>query len=190
MYTKAIKTVEERAQMNEKGQTAKLVWRITCAHTIAYFLAGIFAMAFMNYEELFVTVFSSFMRPTTEPIVALGAFLQIFRGILLALIFLPMRKVFFEEKYGLLKLGLINIGLAYLLTFGPGVGSFEGYIYTTIPARYQIVGIPEMLLHYGLFIGILYISQKFAHKKIITISSIILMLLISFMSIVGFFHGI
>lgn len=53
----------------------------------------------MNYRDLFATdVISSFMKPVDEPIVVLGPVLQIFRGILLALVLLPLRKVFFLEK--------------------------------------------------------------------------------------------
>ena len=171
--------------MKEKG-LVKYFWQVTYAHTIAYFIAGIFAMAFLNYAELFGTGFWAFMRPTDEPIIILGPFLQIFRGVLIALILLPLRKTFFEEKHGLIKLGIITVGLSYLSTFGPGIGSFEGYIHTNIPARYQIIGIPELLLYVLSFIGILGISIKYAHKKIVTIISIILVSLISLMSIMGF----
>lgn len=84
----------------------------------------------MNYRDLFATdVISSFMKPVDEPIVVLGPVLQIFRGILLALVLLPLRKVFFEEKNGLMKLGVIILGLSLLSTIGPTMGSFEGYIY-------------------------------------------------------------
>jgi hypothetical protein len=47
-------------------------------------------------------------------------------------------------------------------------------------------GYPEGLLYTSLFVGILYISQRFAHKKITDIVAAILLLLISFMSIMGF----
>ena len=106
-------------------------WQIIYAHTIAYFVAGVFALLVMNYRDLFATdVISSFMKPVDEPIVVLGPVLQIFRGILLALVLLPLRKVFFEEKNGLMKLGVIILGLSLLSTIGPTMGSFEGYIYT------------------------------------------------------------
>jgi len=176
--------------MSEKRQTVQLIWRITYAHTIAYFFAGIFAMQFLNYGELFETVFSAFMRPTTDPIIYLGSSLQIIRGILKALFLLPLRKAFFEEKYGLLKLGAITIGLSYLFTVGPGIGSFEGFIFTTIPVRYQLVGLPEVLVWVALFIGILHISQKYAHKRIITILAIIIIVFIVFTSVGSFLYQI
>ena len=171
----------------QKRGLAKYFWQVTYAHTIAYFIAGVFAVFVMDYEALWETdAIGSFMRPIDEPLVAIGPALNIIRGMLYALIFLPLRKPLFEEKHGLLKLGGLLIGLTYLATFGPGVGSFEGFIYTIIPLQYQVRGIPEMLIWVALFVGILYLSIKYAHKKIVTILPIVLVLLIIFMGIAGF----
>jgi len=173
--------------MEKKTNLVQYFWLIIYAHTIAYFIAGIFAVVVVNYKELYSTeIISLFMLPVDTPIVALGPFLQIFRGIIIALILLPLRKTFFEEKNGLLKLGLITIGLSLLSTIGPTMGSFDGYIYTRIPYMYQILGYPEAIVYVLLFIGILSISIKYAHKKITTILSIVFMVLISLMSIMGF----
>lgn len=49
--------------MNEKKNFATFLWRITAIHTIAYFIAGIFALIFMNYKSLFTTEALSIMRP-------------------------------------------------------------------------------------------------------------------------------
>jgi len=173
--------------MEKKSNVVKYFWQIMYAHTIAYFIAGIFAVVVINYRELYETeIISSFMLSVDTPIVALGPFLQVFRGIIIALILLPLRKTFFEEKYGLLKLGLIVIGLSLLSTIGPTMGSFDGYIYTKIPYMYQILGYPEAIIYVLLFIGILGVSIKYAHKKIITILSIPIMVLICLMSIMGY----
>ena len=171
----------------ERKNVILYFWQVVYAHTIAYFIAGLFAIVFMDYRDLFSTeIISSFMYPVDEPIVALGPSLQIFRGILLALILLPLRKTFFEEKNGLVKLGIMIIGLSYLSTIGPAPGSFEGFIYTKIPYMYQIVGYPEAIIYVLLFTGILGISMKYAHKKIITVLSIIFVVLICLMSITGY----
>jgi len=178
---------KQEEKLEKKSDVVKYFWQIIYAHTIAYFVAGIFAVLVMNYRELYATeIISSFMHPVDTPIVALGPLLQIFRGIIIALILLPLRKTFFEEKNGLLKLGLITIGLSFLSTIGPTIGSFEGYIYTKIPYMYQILGYPEAIIYVSLFLGILAVSIKYAHKKIITILSIIIMILICLMSIMGY----
>jgi hypothetical protein len=175
--------------MEKKFNTIQYFWQIIYAHTIAYFIAGIFGLVVMNYKELYSTeIISSFMHPTDTPIVALGPLLQIFRGIIIALVLLPLRKTFFEEKYGLLKLGLIIIGFSLLSTIGPTMGSFDGYIYTKVPYLYQISGYPEAIIYVLLFIGILYVSIKYSDKKIITVLSIILVALISLMNIMGYHY--
>jgi hypothetical protein len=173
--------------MEKKFNAVTYFWQITYAHTIAYFLAGLFALVVLNYRELFATeIMSTLMRPIDDPLVPLGLPLQIFRGIIIALVILPLRKAFFEEKHGLLKLGLIVVGLSLLSTIGPTPGSFEGYIFTKIPCTYQIWGYPEAIIYVLLFIGILKVSIKYEHKKIITILSIIIMLLIILSGIMGF----
>jgi len=173
--------------MEKKSNVVRYFWQIIYAHTIAYFIAGLFAVVVVNYRELYSTeVISSFMYPVDTPIVALGPLLQVFRGIIIALILLPLRKTFFEEKNGLLKLGLIVIGLSLLSTIGPTIGSFEGYIYTKVPYMYQILGYPEAIIYVLLFVGILAVSIKYAHKKIITILSIVITALICLMSIMGY----
>jgi hypothetical protein len=187
IYTPIILKNIEGVFMETKQGLAKYFWQVTYAHTIAYFIAGIFAAFVLNYRDLFATdIISSFMHPVDAPIVALGPVLQIFRGILIALILLPLRKAFFDEEYGFLKLGLMVIGLSLLTTFGPTSGSFEGYIYTKIPYKYQMLGYPEAILYVLLFIGILAVSKRYAHKKIIIILSIVIMVLIGYMSIMGF----
>ena len=173
--------------MEEKQSLIKYFWQIIYAHTIAYFIAGIFAVLVINYRDLYATeIISSFMHPVDSPIVALGPALQIFRGILIALILLPLRKTFFDEKRGLIKLGIIIIGLSLLSTIGPTMGSFDGYIYSRVPYKYQILGYPEAIVYVFLFIGILAVSKKYEHKKIVTILSIVITVLISLMSIMGF----
>ena len=176
--------------MEKKFNVVKYFWQIAYAHTIAYFIAGLFAVVVVNYRELYATeIISSFMLSVDEPIVALGQILQIFRGIIIGLILLPLRKVFFEEKHGLIKLGVIIIGFSLLSTIGPTIGSFDGYIYTKIPYTYQIMGYPEAIIYVLLFIGILKVSIRYEHKKIITIISIIIMLLIGLMGTMGYMVG-
>jgi len=172
--------------MTKNKENLKFAWRVIVAHTIAYFIAGIVAMNLLNYKELFVNdTFSLFMRPTTEPIVALGVCLQIIRGIVMALVLLPIQRVFTEGKYGFLKLGLLILGLSVLSTFSAAFGSIDGFIYTKLSFIEHIVGYPEAFLWIFLFIGILWIFYKF-EKKAISIIAIILFILIVLMSIFGY----
>jgi len=51
---------------------------------------------------------------------------------------------------------------------------------------YQLLGYPEAIIYVSLFMGILAVSIKYAHKKIVTILSILFTALICLMSIMGY----
>ena len=167
----------------------KFVWRVIAAHVIAYFIAGLFAINLFNYAEWFSSGIQSLvMRPITDPIIAFGPCLQIIRGIIMALVLLPIRKVFTEGKYGFLKLGFLILGLSVLSTFSAAFGSIDGFIYTKLSLMEQIIGYPEAILWIILFVGILWVFYKF-EKKTINILAIILLILIALMSTAGYLYA-
>jgi hypothetical protein len=157
---------------------------VTASHTIAYFLAGVFAVAAMGYQELFGVGELSFMRPTDSPWVAAGPGLQIVRGFFLSIIFYPFRSVFVDTKYGWGKFWLISFGLSYLFTFAAATGSFEGFIYTTLSVETHLIGIPEALLYLSLFTALLW-GWYAKPKKAYTVISITLVVLVALMSSLG-----
>lgn len=173
--------------MNTKNETLQFIWRICYSHFIAYFIAGVFALLLLDYKEMYATAeLSLLMRPVSDPIVALGPFLQLFRGIIIALVLLPIRKVIIEGKQGYLILGLLVLGLSLLSTIGPTFGSFDGYIYTIIPALYQVLGYFEALVYIFLFVFILWLSYRY-EKRLVQLLFLIAVLILSFFSIMGFF---
>jgi len=176
--------------MTQKGkENFKFLWRVIAAHVIAYFIAGIFAMNFFDYANKFSSgILSCIMKPVSDPIVALGGTsLQFIRGIIIALILLPLRKVFTEQKNGFLKLGLLILGLSVFSTFGPTFGSIEGLIYTKMSIGEQIImGYPEAIIWISLFVGTLWVLYKF-EKKLLDIIANVLLALIVLMGIVGYF---
>ena len=86
------------------------IWRITATHTIAYFVAGIFALLVLRYDEIFGIGTLSFMRPTDSSWVAAGPGLQVIRGLLLSLFLFPFRTIFFETEKGWIKFWSIPEG--------------------------------------------------------------------------------
>ena len=80
------RTIGRFREMNKK-ENGSFVWRVTYAHVIAYFIAGLFAVTFLGYREAYATAtLSVLMRQVNEPIVALGPALQILRGLIIALV--------------------------------------------------------------------------------------------------------
>jgi len=160
------------------------IWRITATHTIAYFIAGIFALLVLKYDEIFNIGALSFMRPTDSPWVAAGPGLQVIRGLLLSFFLFPFRMIFFETENGWIKFWFLSYGLSYLLTISAATGSFEGLIYTNTPIKYHLIGIPEIVLYMTLFTVFMWGWYK-KPKRIFSILSIILVSLIVLMSFMG-----
>ena len=152
---------------------------------ISYFLAGLFAYQFLNYKELFDTPpFSSFMRPTDSLAVAAGPSLQLIRGFIFSIALWPFRDIFLNTKFGWLKLWGLLIGLSILSTTAAASGSVEGFIYTTIPFKLQVIGYFEVVPQTLLFsLGVCYWYKK--PKKAWFITSIILVSIILLLSILA-----
>ncbi len=168
--------------MQKSGSDVKtFVWRITATHTIAYMIAGILALTFSKYDELFGVGTLSFMRPTNSVWVAAGPGLQVLRGVLLALFLLPFRTIFIESKKGWIKFWLLSFGLSYFLTISAAVGSFEGFIYTTIPMKYHLLGMPEVVLYLTLFTGFM----SFWYRKPRKVFDILASVAVSFILILS-----
>jgi hypothetical protein len=166
----------------------KFIFRITVAHTVAYFFAGIFALVVMNYREHFASdSLGLLMLPVDSPMVALGPGLNIVRGVILGLILFPVRNMILGDK-GFLKLAIITFGLSFISTIGPTPGSFEGYIYTKLPVQYHLLGIPETLLYVAMFVGIPYLWYR-TEKKYYNVIALVLLILIFLMSFAGYMQA-
>lgn len=159
-------------------------WRITAAHTIAYFLAGIFALVVLRYGELFGSESLAFMRPVDSPWVAAGPGLQVLRGLLLSIFLYPFRAIFFETPHGWIRFWALLFGLGFLLTISAAPGSFEGYLYTDIPPRFHLLGIPEVVLYLSLFTAIVFGWYGRA-RRAFNVLAIVLVPLIILMSVMG-----
>jgi len=162
------------------------LWRIISSHIISYFLAGIFAYNFLNYQELFETPpFSGFMKPTNSTAVALGPALQIIRGIIFSIALWPFKETFLNTKYGWLKLWGLLVGLCILSTTAAAPGSVEGFIYTTLPIKGQVIGYLEVMPQTLLFSLIVYYWYKTPKKawNIISIVAVCIILLVSVLAI-------
>lgn len=166
------------------------VWRVTAAHTVAYFAAGLFALAVLRYEELFGQGSLSFMRSTDSPWVAAGPALQVVRGVMLGAVLVPFRSIFLKRKRGWLYFWLLLFVLSYLLTISAAIGSFEGVIYTTIPFEVHLLGLPEVLLYLTLLTGIFWAwyyrpTRWYQRIMVILVAGIVLLSGLGVMSALG-----
>jgi hypothetical protein len=161
------------------------LWRITSAHTISYFIAGISAFYLFNYEEAFQTGdLAVLMKPVDSPWVMAGPGLNIFRGILFAVVLWPFKSIFLEHSKGWWLLWSLFLGLAILGTTGPAPGSFEGIIYTNFPVLEQIIGLRETVVQTLMFSLMVFYWYKYP-KRIWNILSIMVVALIVLMMTAG-----
>ncbi len=161
-------------------------WRITASHMITYFIMGIIASNLLNYEEVFNN--SETLRSYDSPWLAAGPVLQVFRGLVMALVLWFFKDNFLFQKYGWLKLWALLVGLTVLSTAAAPGGSIEGFIYTTTPFLDQINGYIELIPQIGMFAFLL--CSWYQHpKKAWNITAGILVGLIALMSVMGFLAG-
>jgi hypothetical protein len=135
----------EQQSNGSKRATSVLgfIGRFAVAHTVAYFIAGMIFSALMSYQEQFATI--SYMRPFEHPLVTLGPSLQLFRGALLALAFLPFRQVITESKRGWLYLFVALWILMHVGADAADPGKIEGFIYTNYTATIHFFTWPESI---------------------------------------------
>ncbi|MBC2839789.1 hypothetical protein [Robiginitalea sp. SC105] len=161
-------------------------WRLIALHTISYFAVGMLALYALDYRDLFATgALEGFMRPTDDPVTALGPGLQFIRGLIFAIVLWPFRKTFLEGNFGWFRLWLLFVGLGILATFGPAPGSVDGMIYTQIPWYQQFIFLPELLLQSLLLSIFLFIWYKKSHVAWDIVAAI-LMSLVMLMSAAGY----
>jgi hypothetical protein len=126
-----------------------LAAKTVVCHTLTYTLMGMLAAHFLHYEQMFNQP-NSGLRPFNDPMIMLGAPLQIVRGILFASVFYLFREQLFGRADGWLRMAWMLIGIGILGTFAAPGGSLEGFIFTTTPILAQMRGylevVPQALL--------------------------------------------
>ena len=86
------------------------------------------------------------MRETSHPLVIAGTLFQPIRGVLFGIVFFMLRDMLFGKRNGWLTMWVILLVVGIISPFGPTPGSIEGLIYTIVPVRIQLKGLPEVLL--------------------------------------------
>lgn len=125
----------------------EVVVKTMVAHTVTYFVVGLAAFWAFDYARTFAEPgVRALMRPTDDPLVMAGPLFQPIRGLLFGLAFYPLRGPIFGARSGWLVLWLVLVVVGVLSTFGPAPGSVEGMVYTTLPLRFHLGTLPELVV--------------------------------------------
>jgi len=119
-------------------------WRTTLAHVATYLVFGLVASSLFDYQTLWASEWMDHYRPFDHPLIALGPSLQVIRGLILAAVLYPFRRVILADPRGWLKLWALLVGIGILSTYAAAPGSVEGVLYTSLPWRHHVIGVPEV----------------------------------------------
>lgn len=137
--------------MRKTSGAMSFLGKVTLIHVLTYFLVGMAAAIALDYEALFAEpVVRDYMRDFGSVSLFVGPVVQVLRGLIIAAVLLPFRRVL-SAPLGWLWLWLLLIGIAILSTAAAAPSSIEGVVYTRLPLWYHLIGLPEMLLQTLLF---------------------------------------
>ena len=175
------------AKFKDRGQNsiAGFIGRFTVAHTVVYFVAGLIFAALMNYKELFASAEYTFMRPFDHPLVMLGPSLQIFRGAILALAFLPFRQVIVGSKRGWIYLFVALLILMHLGADAADPGKIEGLIYANFTAAIHFATWPEAIFSSLAFASVFHTWERNPTDKRLSIPLIAGLVIVVVVAILG-----
>jgi hypothetical protein len=132
---------------NYRPTFLELTAKTITVHTVTYFLIGFLSFVLLDYSTKFADPnIAVFMRQTDDALVMAGPLFQPIRGLLFAIVFYLLREVLFNKRNGWAIMWLVLMVPGILSTFGPAPGSIEGLIYTILPLRLQLAGLPEVIL--------------------------------------------
>lgn len=160
------------------------VMRVTATHVLAYFAAGLAALATMQYEQRFAAdSMATLMRPIDDPLVAAGAGLQLVNGLVLGLVLAPFRAVLLGAR-GALDLFVLLVGVSLFSPQTPGPGNLEGLLYTRVPLAMHLASLPEVVAYSALVsTGLVWWCRKPARWKDRTAATLVVLVVV--MSMLG-----
>ena len=143
--------------------------KVAIIHTSTYIFFGMLFSNMFDYSTVYsMENVSNFMRDFDSKWILAGPFLQPIRAFFIALALYPLINTFKASKLGWLMIWSIFACIGILASPGASPGSIEGIIYTKLPLKFQMIGLPEVLLQTFLFSFLLWvvIALPFQSKEI------------------------
>ena len=161
------------------------ITRFTITHTAVYFVSGLIFATLLDYEALFATPEYAFMRPFDHPMVILGPSFQILRGALLAVAFLPFRRVITESRRGWISLGVAIFILMHVGADAADPGKIEAFIYANFSPAVHLATWPESVFSTVAFAWIFHSWERNPGRKRFSIPLITVLVLTVMAAVLG-----
>lgn len=156
--------------------------RVTVVHFVTYFIFGIIFSTFLGYQNLFAKPgVACFARQLDNPLLLYGPIVQLMRGPLYGIALLPMYDPFFKDRRGWLPLWGVLVLLQVLVS--PS-GLIENLIYSSVPAWFWLILLPEVIIQLLTFSILLYLWERKPIRKI-TLTMVLIFTILLFISILG-----
>lgn len=143
--------------------------KVAIVHTFTYIAFGMLFANLFDYSTLFsINTVSNFMRNFDSPWTVIGPFLQPLRALFISIALYPLINILKTSKLGWLKLWSLFVCLSIIATPSAAPGSFEGLIYTQLPLKFHLYGLPELLIQTLAFSFLLWvwIALPFTQKEL------------------------
>jgi len=136
---------------SNRPRLGELLVKSAVVQTVSSMVMGLVASTLLDYRNTYSDPhLVCWMRQFDDPRLLAGPLFQPLRGALFGWVFYLLRSVLFFEIRGRRTMFALIIALGVLNTLGPAPGSIEGFVYTTIPIRDQLLGyleiVPQALL--------------------------------------------
>jgi len=136
---------------SNRPRLGELLVKSAVVQTVSSMVMGLVASTLLDYRSTYSDPHRvCWMRQFDDPRLLAGPLFQPLRGALFGWVFYLLRSVLFFEIRGRWTMFALIIALGVLNTLGPAPGSIEGFVYTTIPIRDQLLGyleiVPQALL--------------------------------------------
>ena len=126
------------------------------------------------------------MRTYDSILVMLGPLLQVFRGAIIALVFVPFRKAIMDNKWGWIYLFAAQWILLDVAADSVTPGAIEAVIYTDIPSAHHFFTYAKFTFH-TLIVSLLFWTCQKKSNKILNIIFISVFIIIAALLILGVF---
>lgn len=161
------------------------VARFAITFTVVYFVSGIIFTVVSDYRELFATTEYSFMRSFDHPLVILGPTLQLLRGALLALAFLPFRSVIVESRRGWLFVLVPMLILVHVGADAADPGKIESFIYADFSVATHLATWPESIFSSAVFSLLFFAWERNPTDKRLSVPLVVGVVIVVVLAILG-----